>query len=122
MYEGLTNVFERVIKTFPVVLFVGGYLPTLVAGLPAYALLRSRLKPTLLNCAVVGASVAGMPWLLLSILPAAGSASIDGVATVTNHHVTAFGAWVGLKMALGISLFGALGGASFWAIAAGRSA
>ena len=121
LYAGLTNLLERIVRTFPVVLVFGGYLPTLVVGLPAFAVLRRRLRPTLLNCTVVGASVAGLPWLLFSLLPAANSASIDGVATVTNHHVTLFGLWVGLKLALGIGLFGALGGASFWLIAAWRT-
>jgi hypothetical protein len=121
-YEGLPNIFDRIWRTFPLAALVGGYLPAILIGLPAYAILRRRLRPTLLNCTGVAASVAGLPWILLSVLPAADSASINGHATVVNHHVTWFGVWTGLEMAAMAGAFGATAGLVFWLIAcAGRA-
>jgi len=118
LYAGLTDVVERIWRTFQVVVVVGGYFPTLIFGVPIFVFLRRRLNPTLLNCTLIGAGIAGLPWLLLALLPFADSASIDGRATIVDHHLTWFGLWMGTKVAALIGLFGALAGAAFWLIAA----
>lgn len=116
MYAGLPDVSVRIWKTFPLVAIVGGYLPALVFGLPAYLFLRRRLRPTVLSCAIVGAIVAALPWALLTLLPAAQEASIDGRPTVLNGHLTWFGLYEGAKLVGQIGVFGCLGGVAFWLI------
>jgi hypothetical protein len=116
MYAGLTDLSVRIWKTFPSVAIVGGYVPTLIFGLPAYLILRTKLRPTVLSCAAVGALVAAFPWALLTLLPVAQEASTGGRPTVVQGHLTWFGLYEGAKLTGQIGLFGCLGGAAFWLI------
>ena len=119
MYAGLSSYPLRVVLTLPVVALVGGYLPELVFGIPLFLFARRFVKPSLLACAICGSFVAGLPWLLLAVFPAAQEASIDGRLTVVNHHLTLFGLTEGLKLFSLIALFGGFGGAVFWSVAVG---
>jgi hypothetical protein len=114
MYEGLPDLSERIWKTFLLVAVVGGYLPTLVVGLPAYFILRRRFRPTFLNCALAGSAVADLPWLPLVLFPFADEASIGSRATVVHHHLTWFGLYEGMTLVGQIAAFGLLGGVVFW--------
>jgi len=118
MYEGLPDLTARILRTFPVVAIVGAYGPAVVFGLPAFLYLRRVTRPLFWVCVLTGAAVAALPWTLISLLPAAQEASIDGRATVTHGHVTLFGVQEAAKLVGGAGLFGALGGAAFWLIAA----
>ena len=66
----------------------------------------------------MGAGVASLPWLLLSLLSPADQGSIYGRATVVNHHVTWFGLWEALKLTAMVAVFGAIAGLTFWLVAA----
>jgi len=117
LYEGLPDYPERVLRTFPLVAVVGGYLPALIIGLPALLFLRRRVRPTIVNCALAGATVAALPWLLLTLFPAADSASIGGRPTVVDHHLTWFGLYEGMKVIGEVAAFGLVGGLVFWILA-----
>jgi hypothetical protein len=111
---------RRTIETTVIVLmFV--YPITLVTAVPAYLVLRSRLRPSLLNCALVGGGVAVLPWLLLSLITP-NEAWTGKVVTVHNHVRTAAG-WLELLQNLGpIASLGALAGFVFWcAVTLGRA-
>lgn len=112
-YGGLTDLWTRIVLTFPWALIFFGYLPTLFVGLPAYAFLRWKLRPTLRNCAITGALVAALPFGLLALLSPADQASIGGRATIIDGHRTWFGYLEVLKMIGMLAGFGALGGAAF---------
>lgn len=118
MYEGLPSLSDRILRTFPAVAIVGGYGPTLIFGLPAFLYLRRVTRPRFRIFTLAGAAVAALPWALMSLLPAAQEASIDGRATVTHGHVTLFGLKEAAKLVSEVGLFGAIGGATFWLIAA----
>jgi hypothetical protein len=114
MYEGLPDLWVRVVNTLPAVLIVGGYIPGLVLGVPAFLFLRKYVAFNLLNCTVVGAVVAALPWALLVLFPVAQEASLDGSMTVADGHLTWFGLLTGAALVALVTPFGALGGVAFW--------
>jgi len=118
MYEGLPDLTDRILRTSPVVALVGGYGPALIFGLPAFLYLRRVARPQLWICVLTGAAVAALPWAFMSLLPAAQEASTDGRATVIHGHLTLFGLQEAAKLVGEIGAFGALGGVTFWLIAA----
>lgn len=121
LYAGLPSYFERVWRTAYVYALFGAYPPTLVVGIPTYLILRSKVAATWINCAIAGGFVAGLPWLVLSLLPSgADQASIDGQATVIDGTRTAYGWVVGLESVGEIAVFGLAAGVVFWAIAVSR--
>ncbi len=108
------------IMTYLYALF-GAYLPTLVLGVPAFLVLRRWLRPTLLNCALVGAAVAAGPWLLmlpLASLP--GYGQIGGQVPAINGRLTLWGWFLQVRWIALVGGMGALGGAMFWVISAAR--
>jgi hypothetical protein len=113
-YEGLPNLADRVWRTFEIVTVVGGYLPTLVLGLPAILIFKRRLRPTVLNCAVAGACVAALPWAVLVALSRPDEADIGGRATVIHGVPTLFGLFEDGKFVSMIAALGVLGGVAFW--------
>lgn len=115
-YDGLPDMATRVWKTFVMTLIIGGYVPALIVGLPTYALLRHRLRPTVVICVAAGAFVAALPWALLAFLPTADQASIDGAATIIDGRLTWFGFVENLRLIAQIGALGAIGGAVFWII------
>ena len=118
-YDGLQDHWTRILMTFPWALIFCGYIPSLFVGLPTYALLRWKLRLTMLNSILAGIFVAILPWALLAFLPTAQEASIGGHATVVDGHLTWFGVLESLKMIGFLAPFGALGGAAFHLVVAG---
>jgi hypothetical protein len=118
MYPPSADFASEIWKAVPLVTVVGGYVPALVFGLPAYLILQTRLRPTVLSCAIVGAVVAALPWALLAFLPGAEEASVDGRQMVVHGRLTWFGFYEGAKLVGSVGLFGGLGGFAFWLIAA----
>lgn len=108
---------ERTVNTTLLFLMFGAYPPTLIVGAPAYMFLRRRVRPTLFNCILAGLLVAGIPALILALLPASGTYIEDGQTVVGNGVKTAWG-WredaehVGLMCVLGV-----VTGLIFWTIA-----
>ncbi|TFU00054.1 hypothetical protein EUV02_15515 [Polymorphobacter arshaanensis] len=120
-YDGLTNATERVLRTAIMYALFGAYPPTILIGIPAYFALRNRFDLNLLNCSMVGAALAALPWILISLVSSPDQASTDGRPTVVAGSMTAFG-WLSLAQFVGqIAVFGALGGGFFWAIVAAGS-
>jgi len=120
LYAGLPDYLDRVLRTWPFYYFLGALLPALVFGVPAFMLLRKLLRLSAVNCVLVGAIVAALPWFLLGLLAGGGEASTGGRATITDGHYTAFG-WLEFGAFLGMmALAGAVGGMIFWLIAAAR--
>lgn len=121
LYAGLPSFAERVWRSTIMYSLFGAYPATTVLGIPAYFMLRRHFAPKLANCSLVGAAIAALPWAFLSVASAPDQASIDGRATVINGARTIYG-WLTATQFIGqVALFGALGGALFWAIATAGS-
>lgn len=118
-YAGLSDWSERVWRTAVTFGVLGAYPTAIVFGLPAYLMLRRQLSARPVACAITGFVVAALPWALLVVgASGASEASINGRATVTDGHTTAYGWLQNAEFVLTIGLFGAIGGLLFWAIAA----
>jgi hypothetical protein len=117
---GRQGVPELIGETVVVLIVV--YPITLVLGGPAYIVLKSRLRPSLLNCALVGSGVAVLPWLLISLITP--NEESVGKIVLVHDHVRTLAGWVELIRYLGpIALLGALAGLVFWAcVTLGRKA
>jgi hypothetical protein len=120
LFEGISRAIAFGPLAFVGALLLGVYVAivmelfALLLGLPVIILLRNRLH-SLLLCVVVGAVIAALPLLLLSLLaPLPDSASVNGISTVISGRRTA--EWyVQLAQAVAIcSAFGAFGGGAFW--------
>lgn len=99
----------------------GGYLPTLLVGLPTYFIFRHHIHPRLGTLAAFGGLVASLPWLLLElILPNVGSASINGIPTVVDGRTTWFGVFESAQQSAVFLALGSIGGATFWLCAIWR--
>jgi hypothetical protein len=121
LYAGLPMMAERIWRSALVYGLIGAYPPAVVIGVPAYFALRRHFDPHFINCAWVGALVATLPWMFLTLVSTPDQASIGDRATVINGSYTAFG-WLMNAQFLGeIALAGAIGGALFWVIAAAGS-
>lgn len=111
----------RVLSTAIAYALVGTYPPTLVLGVPAFFALRKRLRPTALNCVLVGAAVAALPWFLIGLLlPGGDSAEINGQAARIDGRTTLWGWFVVGRFVAMVAGTGAVGGAVFWLVAAAR--
>lgn len=116
LYAGLPDFWDRVVRTALINAVVGAYPAALVLGVPAYLLLRRRLRPTVLNCAAVGAVIAAIPWLLLGLLLSPDYAYSSGHVTHQNGQITLWGLF-DLSVFTGwIGLLGAGAGVLFWLI------
>lgn len=85
------------------------YMMVLVLGLPLYALLRRRVRLTVLGYALIGVAVAALPVELLVVLVSAVRRNPMPMADFAGLMVRLMG-------------LGALGGVTFWAVAAARLA
>lgn len=116
LYAGLPDFWDRVFRTALMNAVFGAYPAALVLGVPAYFLFRKRLRPTVINCAAVGAVTAALPWLLLGLLSSPDYAYSNGHVTHQNGHMTLLGL-IDLFVFTGwIGLFGAGAGVLFWLI------
>ncbi len=94
------------------------YPVILLVGIPAYLFLKSRLRPTALNCAGVGAVILVLPWLVLTLLATPASEFGGGHFTVEHGHRTLWG-WLDLMQGIGTTaVMGGITGIIFWAVAA----
>jgi hypothetical protein len=118
LYSGLGSYFERVWRT-AIVFAIVAYPVGIIIGLPTFLVLQRRVAATWLNCALAGAFVAALPWLVIVPLgPSADQASIGGQATVIDGRYTAYGLLSGLQFVGIIAIAGATAGFAFWAVAA----
>ena len=92
------GLLENIARTTVIYALFGTYPVTLALAVPAYLLVRNRLRPTLFNCAGIGGMVAAVPTLLLIVFRP---------AEIAQSAI--------LAGAIGIGL---LAGAAFWLIAA----
>jgi hypothetical protein len=120
--DGISNLYQRVFMTFVMCCLFGAYPTAIVFGIPTFFLLRKRLRPTLISCALAGACVAAMPWVLLTILPSPASFIQEGrhIEIVEDHKTVWW--WINLAIAdAQVAAVGLLGGLAFWfALTAGR--
>lgn len=120
LFGGVTDKAERLVSSFRLYALGGAYPTTLLFGLPAYLLLRGRVRPTVLSCAIAGAAVAAAPWLLLTVLGAPEQASLNGYVTAVDGRRTAWGWLMEARFIAEIGSMGAIGGVVFWIVAAAR--
>ena len=93
----------------------GAYPATVLFGLPAFFLLRRRLKPRLASVVLVGGLVAAAPWLLIVVFVPNPDSAMIGEHVTVNHGVKTIWGWIeGLKLVGGVFLLGLLGGIAFW--------
>lgn len=105
-YEGLADMSERIIRTIPLVAFIGAYPPTFILGVPMLFYFRGRVRPSLANCATVGGVVATIPWICL-------------VAFYGPEQVSRlWGLLQVLKWLAETAIFGFAAGGLFWLLAA----
>ncbi len=118
LYAGLDSYFERVWRT-AIVFAIVAYPVEIVIGLPTFLVLQRRVAATWLNCALAGAFVAALPWLVIVLLgPSADQASIGGRPTVIDGRYTVYGLLGGLQFVGTIAIAGATAGVAFWVVAA----
>jgi hypothetical protein len=117
LYAGLPKLTERVARTTVAVLFVV-YPIALILGVPAYCILRPRMRVTAVNCALMGAGIAALPWLFLSTVVTPDEATTGDVMTVYNHMRTLAGWMEVLQLVGGIACLGAIAGVVFWVLVA----
>ena len=98
--------FQRVnIFTVIAPLMIGGYPVTIVLGVPAYFLLRNRVKDRLVTTTLVGGTIACLPWLV--------------ICTLLNFYSSGPSGWAELMYETTIPAFGCgcVSGSVFWLIA-----
>lgn len=118
LYAGLPDLADRVWRTFLLYLLFGAYPSALLLGIPAFFILKNYLDPKPLNCALVGAGIASIPWLLIGLRSSPHYAYSNGHVTHDNGMITIWGL---LDLATFVALIAALGflaGLVFWAVAA----
>jgi hypothetical protein len=106
-----------------IALYAFGAFPTaIILGIPAFLILKKLVRATLLACAATGAVIGALPWFLFGLIPQRGyNAWTDGKPTVIDGEMTPYGWLQFVEFLLLIAAAGAVGGALFWIIAAGRS-
>jgi hypothetical protein len=114
LYAGLP-LFERIVRTAMTYVIFGGYLPTVLLGIPTFQVLRLKsVQPTALACAAVGAAVAAAPWVLLGLTSSSGFAISGGHVTYVHGMKTLWG-WIEFATVVCQTIMaGALGGIVFW--------
>ncbi|MGO4570949.1 hypothetical protein [Microvirga sp. 2TAF3] len=88
-------------STIVSIIVIVAYVQAALLGLPAYFLLKDRVRPTILNAALAGIIVASLPWVTLSV----GSFQLTASIQVITHT----------------ALAGLLAGIAFWICAAWRN-
>ena len=91
LYAGLPNFLTRVAQTAWIYALFGGYPPTIVLGVPAYLVLRRRVAPSVINCALVGSIIAATPWIILGMRSKATYAYSNNHVTVQDSVMTWWG-------------------------------
>ena len=122
-FNGLPGLFERIWRSWIVVVLFGGYVPAFAFGVPGYLILRLWKVPTLAICTLGGAAVAAFPWALLVLVShgEGNNAWSDGGQVIADGWLTWFGFIQSLQYIGGVAMLGGLGGAVFFLIAsAGR--
>lgn len=118
-YDGLPY-WDRVARTTYLYALLGAYPQTLVFGVPAFFILRPRVKPSALSCGVTGALVAIVPWLLLNLMMGGLNTPTAGEELPIQEKQPTWFGLVGLLTSLGwLAAAGAFAGVAFWAIAVG---
>lgn len=118
LYPGSPDLAGRIWLTSIAYLLFGGYPAAIVLGLPAFFVLRDRIRFTLLNCAIVGTVVGGAPWIFLSLLSSVNYRFGNGHVTDQSGMTTLWG-WLDLGVfVLQFAGLGGFGGLVFWAVAA----
>ena len=109
--------FSSFVRLATLYALIGGYLPTILFGLPALFVLRRWLRPRLIWTVLASALVATAPWCLLLLLPGQNDfSSVGGQITVQDGKRTLLG-WIEVSKMLGlIFALGAIGGTVFWLI------
>ena len=98
--------------------FFGAYPAALIFGVPAFLILRRRLKPRVINCVLVGGVVAAAPWLLLVLFGSNPDYAVVGTHITVQHGLKTLWGWIdGLKMVGWIFGLGLIGGLAFWTAA-----
>ena len=87
-------------RLFKLAMFVGAYPATIVFGVPAYFLLRGRVRPRLVTLAAVGGVISIIPWLIIFMMPGADYAEVGNCVTVVNGRTTLCGYFENLKFLL----------------------
>lgn len=119
LYAGLPNIFERIGRTAIAYAMFGAYPPALLFGIPVYFVLRKFVSFALINCSLTGGLIAILPWILLVIFaPEADQASVNGIPTVVDGRMTAYGWLMLAKDFATVFPFGLGAGVLFWAIVA----
>jgi hypothetical protein len=119
-YAGLPDLLDRIVKSTIAYLLFGAYPTAFLLGVPAFLFLRRRLRPTAVNCALVGSMIASLPWLALGLLSPVNYSYDDGHVTTLNGQKTPWG-WIDLATLVGqMAALGLLGGLVFWLVAAAR--
>lgn len=110
---------DPVIWTFvPWMIAVGAYLPTVVLGIPTYAVLSRMMRLSPFNCMLSGAIIAAVPWFVIFAFVGPDQSYFEGELMRVGGLPTVAG-WLQLSAIFGqIAVYGAFGGLVFWAIAA----
>ncbi|MBB2961189.1 hypothetical protein [Methylobacterium sp. R2-1] len=119
-YAGLHPI-DQVWRTARMYALFGAYPAAVMLGIPAFLMLRKKLHPSPVNCALVGAVTASLPWLIVMLFFPPQYAGIGDRATVIDYTRTAYG-WQEMFLTIfKTALFGACGGFIFWVIAVSGS-
>lgn len=120
LYVGLDSYLEQVGRT-AILFAIVAYPIGIIIGFPTFLVLQRRVAATPLNCALAGAFVAALPWLVFVLLgPSADQASVGGRPTVSDGRYTLYGLLSGFQFVGLMALTGAIAGLTFWAVAAAK--
>ena len=97
---------------------IGAYGPAIIFGVPAYFLLRNRVRMRLVASIIVGGLIAALPWFLLTLQPGPDQATLGDCVAVIDGKTTLCGFFQTLLWLGQIALYGAFGGLVFWICAA----
>jgi hypothetical protein len=99
---------------FLVSLFYGAIPATILIGIPAYFVLRNRVRPRLITLAAGGGVVAIVPWVIILMLSVGDHAEVGDCVAVVNGRTTWCGYLDNLKFLGMIFGLGVFGGIVFW--------
>lgn len=117
-YFGLPYI-EAVYRTAVSYALFGAYPLTIIFAVPAYFILRKRVRAKIVNCALTGAIIAALPWFFIGAFGRTGNAWTNDRPTLIDGQLTAYG-WAELALImLLIGAAGAIAGAVFWLVAVG---
>ena len=91
---------------------------TVVLGIPLILYFKGRVRASLANCAMVGASIATFPWFCLAIFFGPDEAYVNNHMTYQHGMMTWWGLLEAIELLTEIAVFGIAAGGLFWLIAA----